>query len=924
MQVRKIYLLLFFAFLMQGLAAQQTNIPLITEDFKDLKIEQFVKRLETKTGFKFYYIPGQLDSLLINLSVKNESLQQVMRLAFANTSIHFSTDAYNNVFIIKDKTIRTDLPGGFFGKTAANTANTNSTDADLNNTNKVTPTATLENKLYEIGSRADEGKPGNATLAGYIHDDKTGEPLPGVGIYLEKKQGVGAVTDQFGFFSISLPKGAHTLLIQSIGKRDTRRHILLRGDGKLNIDLHEEILSLREVVIASTKSGNVRNVQMGVERITIAAIKQVPTVFGEADILKVILTLPGVKSSGEASTGFNVRGGATDQNLILFNGATIYNPSHFFGFFSAFNPDVIKDVQLYKSSIPAKYGSRLSSVLDVTTREGNKKNIAGSAGIGPVTSRFNIEGPLFKDSSSSFVLGGRATYANWLLKVLPDQYKNSKAGFYDVSLHTTHDVNKKNSIYFTGYISSDRFNLNNDTVYGYNNRNISMQWKHIFNNRLNSLVTGGYDFYDYKISGDEAKPTAYALNFNIGQMNLKSDFSYYINPKHTIEFGAGSIYYKLNPGSFKPSGTASLVTPQTVPAEQALESFAYLGDRFNVTPYFSVNYAIRYSLYQFLGPQNVNIYANGLPRQESNIIDVKQYGKGTSIKTYGGPEYRLGLRYAFDNNMSIKAGYNSLRQYIHMLSNTSAIAPTDIWKLSDPDIKPQQGNQVSVGLYKNFKSNTIETSVEVYYKTMKHYLDYKSGAVLLLNKHIETDVINTRGKAYGIELLLKKTAGKLNGWISYTYSRTLLQIDDPIAGEQVNGGFYYPANFDKPHDLSVVGNLKLSHRFSLSTNIVYSTGRPITLPVARYFYAGGQRVVYSERNAFRIPDNFRADFSMNIDGNHKVHQKTHNSWTIGVYNATGRKNPYSVYFITENGAIKGYKLSIFGSAIPFINFNIKF
>jgi hypothetical protein len=325
-----------------------------------------------------------------------------------------------------------------------------------------------------------------------------------------------------------------------------------------------------------------------------------------------------------------------------------------------------------------------------------------------------------------------------------------------------------------------------------------------------------------------------------------------------------------------------------------------------------------------MGAQTIYKYAPGLPRKEVNRIEERKYGKGDAINTYSGPEYRVAIRYAFSPVFSMKAGYNSLRQYIHMLSNTMAIAPTDIWKLSDPNIKPQTGDQFALGLFRNFKSNTIETSLEVYYKRLKNYLDYKSGAVLILNPTIETDVINTKGKAYGLELMVKKVAGKVNGWVSYTYSRTLLKMDDPIAGELINRGEYYPSNYDKPHDFTIVGNIKISHRFSVSSNITYSTGRPITLPVARYMYVGAVRLHYSDRNSYRIPDNFRIDLSMNIEGNHKVHQKTHNSWTMGLYNLTGRKNPYSVYFITENGRVNGYKLSIFGSVIPFINFNIRF
>jgi hypothetical protein len=914
-------LIIFFSFF-YSIAVQGQTRPLITGNFKELKLGQFIRELESSSGYHFYYDSLQVDSIQVNLTAKDQPLDKVLEKALANTGFNFSIDQYNNVFLIRDIIIKTDLPAGFFGtKTTVDSIINPVADLESARGSNVI-SASLENKLYEIGTKSNN-MTGTSTLAGYVRDDKTNEPLPGVSVYLEDNSAIGTTTDQYGYFSLSLSKGVHILNIQSIGRRDARRHIAIYSDGKMDIYLHEQIISLREVVFSSSKTNNVRSVQLGAEKLNIATIKKIPTVFGEADVLRAILVLPGVKTVGEASTGFNVRGGATDQNLILFNGTTIYNPSHFFGFFSAFNPEVIKDVQLFKSSIPAKYGGRLSSVLDITAKEGNKKKFAGSAGIGPVTSRLNIEGPLSKDSSSSFVLGGRATYANWLLNLLPKDYENSKASFYDVSLLTTHELNKKNSLYLTAYLSKDKFNLNNDTTYQYSNQNLSLQWKHIFNNKLNSLVTGGYDFYKYNINSDANKINAYDLEFNIRQLNVKSDFTYYLNARHTIQFGLSAIHYKLNPGSYRPVGSESLVKADIIPPEQGLESAIYIGDSYKISRDLSMDYAFRYSFYQYLGPHTVSYYAEGLPKSESSRTGTKEYEKGV-IKNYSGPEYRFALRYAFTPNFSVKAGFNSLRQYIHMLSNTTAIAPTDIWKLSDPNIQPQQGNQVSLGLYKNFKSNTIETSVEVYYKEMKHYLDYKSGAVLVLNHNIETDVINTKGKAYGLELLLKKTAGKLNGWIAYTYSRTLLKMDDSLAGEVINGGEYYPSNYDKPHDINIVGNLKISHRFSISSNIVYSTGRPLTLPVGRYFYAGSQRVLYSDRNADRIPNTFRIDLSMNIEGNHKVQQKTHNSWTVGVYNLTGRDNPYSVYFISENGQIKGYQLSIFGSVIPYVNFNIRF
>ncbi|MBO9571211.1 MAG: TonB-dependent receptor, partial [Chitinophagaceae bacterium] len=460
--------------------------------------------------------------------------------------------------------------------------------------------------------------------------------------------------------------------------------------------------------------------------------------------------------------------------------------------------------------------------------------------------------------------------------------------------------------------------------YGYSNKNISLKWKHIFSNKMNALFTGGIDNYSYDISSDRNPVNAYELRFGIDQYYFKAHFNYYLDSKHTIDYGINFINYRLNPGTYSPDGEKSLVMADAVNKEQALESAIYLNDKYDITSGLTLEAGIRYSVFNVIGPQDVNVYEPGMPKTEENRIETISYEKGKFIKTYGGPEYRVSLRQMIGLNGSIKAGFNTQRQYIHMLSNTTAIAPTDIWKLSDPNIRPQRGSQVSLGYYQNLKSNSIETSVEVYYKKIRDYLDYKSGATLVMNHSIETDVINTKGRAYGVEVMIKKPAGKLNGWISYTYSRILLRQDDPNAGEVINEGNEYPANYDKPNDVTLIGNYKINHRFSISLNATYSTGRPITLPIGRYYYAGSYRTLYDQRNAHRIPDYFRADFSLNIDGNHKVKQKTHNSWTLGVYNLTGRKNPFSVYYVSEGGAINGYKLSIFGSAIPFISYNIRF
>ena len=920
--MKRIYLLTLCLTLAFRLASAQDNTKTISVNFQKADIGQVVSDLEAKTGYHFYYNPPQFDSLKVTLQATDKTLSAVLSLAFHGTDFNFTIkDQY--VFLTKGRQVAANLAPGFFDRSQAATT-TVPAITDYTDQTKVVkvPEATTENKLYEIGIRTNNIKPGNSTLAGYIRNIKTGEAVIGASIYdPETKNGI--ASDQFGYYSLTLPRGRHTLVIKGLGMKDTRRRIILYSDGKLNIEMQEQVTSLKEVTISAEKVANVKSVEMGVNKLDIRSIKQIPTVFGEADVLRVVLTLPGVQSVGEATTGFNVRGGAADQNLILFNDATIYNPSHFFGFFSAFDPDLIKNIELYKSTIPEKYGGRLSSVLEVTDRDGNKKNFSGTAGIGLITSRLNLEGPIIKNKTS-FILGARTTYSDWLLSLLPDAYKHSSASFYDINMGITSQINDKNTIYLMGYLSQDKFRLNSDTAYAYSNKNTNIKWKHNFNNKLYSVLLAGYDHYDYNVTSTANPIDAYKLDFGIGQYNLRADFTYYLNPKNTIDFGVSSIYYKMNPGDEVGNGAKSLVVPQIVPQEQASENAIYLGDKYDITPDFSVSAGIRYSLYAYLGSQTIDHYAPNLPKEPVNVTDSTTYGSGKVINTYKGPEIRVSARYNLNDDLSIKAAYNTMHQYLHQLSNTTAISPTDIYKLSDPNIKPQFGQQVSLGVYKNAKSNTIETSVEVYYKKISDYLDYKSGATLLLNQHIEQDVINTRGKAYGIEFLAKKTAGKLNGWASYTYSRTFLQQDDPNAGELINNGNWYPANYDKPHAFNFNGNYRFSHRFSVSLDATYSTGRPITLPIAKYEYGGSERVYYSDRNVYRIPDYFRADLAMNIEGNHKVHQLTHNSWSIGIYNLTGRANAYSTFFQEQGGVINGYQLSIFARPIPFVNYNIRF
>lgn len=923
MKQRYTILTLFFVFGYALVFAQSKSEKRITGRFNDVRFEQFVKEAETQTGCYFYYDPSQLDSLKITLTANNEPLVRVLLQVFNGTDFKFAIDDKDRVFVTADQAIITQLPADLF----ENNTSEKETDKNL----YVAPTteeqdrllSTAESKTYNIGVQRQRIIEGKSTLTGYVRNSQTGEPVIGASVYIESPS-IGASTDALGLFSLTIPRGKHTLKVKSIGMRDTYRRIVLYGDGKLDIEMQESVMALKEVSITAGKDANVAGTQMGQVKLNIKTMKQVPTAFGETDLLRTVLTLPGVKAVSESSVGLNVRGGSTDQNLILFNDAVVYNPSHLFGFFSAFNPDVIKEVELYKSTIPSKYGGRLSSVLEINSRDGNKKKFVGSGGIGLLTGRFAVEGPIIKEKSS-FILGGRTTYSNWLFRRLDNNsFNKSTASFYDINLQVNHEINEKNSISLTGYLSKDQFKLFGDTAYSYQNHLASIKWKHTFNSKLYGVFVGAYSHYQYSVGSERVPINAFDLKFDISQTQGKADFTYFLHRQHTLDFGITSTHYKLHPGTLKPTGGESLLIPDVMEAEQAVESAIYIEDRFDVSPRLSLAGGIRFSMFNYLGPKTITTYTEGLPIEKAYASGSETYKAGQNIKTYQGPEFRVSGRYFLNNSTSLKVSYNTTRQYIHLLTNTMVMSPTDIWKLSDPYIKPQVGSQWALGLYRNMRGNKLEISIEAYYKNIQHFLDYKGGDSLILNHRIETAVISTTGKAYGVELMLKKLTGKLNGWVSYTYARSLLKADDPTASDVPNKGEYYPSNYDKPHDFTLVSNYKFSHRFSLSFNMTYSSGRPYTPPIGKYVLEGVPRIYYADRNQFRIPDYFRVDFSMNVEGNHKIKKLAHSSWTFAVFNLLGRKNPSSVYFRTQNGVVNGYMLSIFGQPIPTITYNFRF
>jgi hypothetical protein len=916
-----LHVMIFFLVIATSNAVVGQRKPLIEGNYAGVSFEEFVRNIEEQSPYKFYYRSAWTDSIRVTLNVKNKTVDEVLKELFEQTDLKFTVDENNNIFITKGRQIMADLPRGFFGdgKEPTEALAFDYSDYEKKEQNK----RAAEEKLYSIGPKTSNLE-GNATIIGNIRDGATGEAVIGGSVYIEKPL-IGTATDQNGYYSITLPKGKHLLLIKSIGMKNTLRQVMVYGNGRLDIELNEEITPLKEVVVESERDARVTGMQIGMEKLDIRTMKQMPLALGETDIMKVVLALPGVQSVGEGTVGLNVRGGATNQNLILLNDATVYNPSHLFGFFSTFNPDVLKSVELYKSGINAEYGGRLSSVMDVHTRDGNVKKFVGSGGISPITGRFTIEGPLIKDKTS-FILGLRSTYSNWLLRQLKNQgLKNSTASFYDITANVSHKINNSNNLYASLYISKDQFKLNGDTAYLYSDKNASLRWKHVFNNKLSGLITAAYSNYTYRISSEENPAEAFRTDFGIRQLNGKADLHYYPNAKHTLTAGLHVTRYGISPGKTIPIGSESVQRKTEFQQEKGLETALYVGETYEVSPNLSVYGGLRFSLFHYLGEKDVFAYEEGGPREVGNITDTLHYGKGSRIASFNGLEPRISVRYTLSNSTSVKLSYNRMRQYIQMLSNTTAITPTDLWKLCDKYIKPQVGDQFSLGFYKNLKSSTIETSVEGYYKTIISTVDYVNGAELLANgNHLETEVIDAKGKAYGVELMIKKSSGKINGWISYAYSRSFLKTTGTFGSETVNDNKFYASSYDKPHALNFISNYKFSRRFNVSWNVVYSTGRPITIPVAKYTVEGNERVLYGPRNGHRIPDYFRSDVSINIEGNHKIRKLAHSSWTLAIYNVTGRANAYSIYFVSEEGHIKGYKLSIFARPIPTITYNFKF
>ena len=757
-----------------------------------------------------------------------------------------------------------------------------------------------------------------ATLSGYIRDASNGEELIGAAVFVQELS-TGTSTNFYGFYSLSIPPGNYQITTSYLGFQSKTQPITLTANQTLHIELEPEGLFIQEVVVTATEEDrNVKSIEMSVENISALQIKKIPQVLGEADLIRSIQLLPGVSSVGEGATGFNVRGGNVDQNLILLDEATVYNSSHLFGLFSVFNVDAIKDSKLYKGGIPARYGGRLSSVLDVRQRDGNRKNFAASGGIGLIASRLTLEGPIQKDESS-FMIAGRRSYGDLFLKFSED-LKDNVVYFYDLNAKVNFKLSEKDRLYLSGYFGRDVFNFGDDFSSDWGNATASLRWNHLFSEKLFSNFTAIYSDYGYSFGVPEGTQ-AFDWDANIFNYVLKGDFSYFFTPTSKLEFGAEGNIYRFHPGNAKGVGDESIFNEINIQNQYALESAAYLSYEHEPIKNLTLQYGLRYSLFRRMGKEDVYLYENDTPTDKSAIIDTIAYDSWEAIKTFTAPEPRFSANYLIDDENAIKFSYNRMRQYIHLVSNTTSATPIDIWTPSGRYVEPATADQLALGYFKNFKNNTYEASIELFYKNFQDLLDFKDGAELLLNETLETELLRGDGRAYGLELSVQKNEGILTGWVSYTLSRSERKVED------INNGEYYPSNYDKTHNLSITGNWKINNKWSMSANFAYATGRPITYPESRYVYDGITVPHFGNRNGARTPDYHRLDVGFQYLPNPDSQKKWKSSWDFGLYNLYARKNAYSIFFRqNEDNPLQteAVQLSIFGSILPYITYNFSF
>ena len=760
---------------------------------------------------------------------------------------------------------------------------------------------------------ADSDPPKNATISGFVRDARNGESLTGAVIYPKENPSAGITSNSYGYFSLSLPTGEYSLIVQFLGYKTKIIALELKENVKLNFEMEEESIALKEITITGEKN-NINVVQSElISKINIKEIQNIPVILGEKDILKTIQLLPGVTPAGEGNAGFYVRGGGVDQNLILLDEAPVYNPSHLLGFFSTFNSDAIKDITLYKGGFPAEYGGRLSSVVDIKMNEGNNKEYHISGGIGIIASRLAVEGPIFKNKGS-FMIAARRTYADIFLRLLSSKGADSTASkstlyFYDLNLKANYQFSDKDRLYFSCYLGRDNFNLGGVLGLNWGNVTATTRWNHIINDKIFSNTSLIFNKYSYNFNVAVGNLTMKVIS-EIQDWNLKEDLHLYLNSKNTIKFGFNSIYHTFVPS--KVDSTAFFHV-RSMDNKFALENAFYISNEQTISTHIKASYGLRYSLFSSIGPGTVYTY-----NKVSDVVDSATYPKGKIFNTFGGFEPRLLVNYIINDSSSVKVSYARTRQYIHLLSNTTSTTPFDLWVPSNINILPEIADQYTLGYFRNFSNNMFETSVEVYYKTMQNQIDYRNGANLILNNKVEAQLVFGKGWGYGAEFLVRKKYGKLTGWISYTLSKTKRQFSD------INDGNTFLAKQDRPNNIAIVGMYELNPRLTFSATWIYISGNVVTFPSGRYYIDGNVVPYYTERNGYRMPDYHRLDIGLTWQ--RKKTARFESNWNFSIYNVYARANAYAINFQQDPNdptKMQAVQLSLF-RFVPAITYNFKF
>lgn len=769
----------------------------------------------------------------------------------------------------------------------------------------------------------------NFTISGKVTDQSNGETLFGTSIFLQGTD-IGAITNEYGFYSISAPPGSYTLIFSYMGFNEVRKQVVLDQNMTLDMELVEFSTQLDEVEVTADEPERavLRKPEMSVSKLNIKTVKQMPVVLGEVDIIKSLQILPGVTSNGEGSSGFHVRGGAVDQNLVLLDEAIIYNTSHLLGFFSVFNADAVKDLKLYKGGIPARFGGRVSSVLDVRQKDGNSKNFEMTGGIGAISSRLALEGPMFNERGS-FLIAGRGSYAHLFLKLAGE---DNSANFYDLNLKTNYNLNKNNRLYLSGYFGRDLFDIGGSFSSSYGNASGNLRWNHIFNDRLFSNLSLIYSNYDYELNINDFE---FDWVSSIKNYNIKYDLKYYFNDAFKLDFGVSAIKYEFDPGQIKPTGPNSGINELQLDKKRALESAAYINAEHKLTDNLTAQYGIRFSHFNRMGGQPLNNYLDDRPLVYNSTLRIYErqdpigetvYSKSESIETFSNFEPRVYLAYQLNELSSVKMGYSRAAQYIHLLSNTNAVTPIDVWTPSGKYIKPQLSDQYALGYFRNFKDKTYSMEVETFYKTVDNRIDYIDGSDLIGNNTIEREILSGESRAYGLEVLLRKNEGAFTGWVAYTLAKSEQRTPGGKAGGPgINDGDWYSTPYDRTHDISITGAYQLNDKWSFGANAIYQTGRPVTYPNGQYQYEGVSIASYSQRNADRLPAYHRLDISATYRPNRRPEKRWKGEWVFGIYNVFNRKNAASISFgqNLETGANEATRTAIFG-IVPSVTYNFKF